>query len=470
MKTELNHEKKPGMVTIPAIEKTSPVLLRAHALMNVYAQATGAYISIRDRNYSIIPELSGEALSPKNICLFCLKYKNRIDAKNLQDLSANPCREMHINAIRESHHFGGSYTYACPLGFLFWTSPIYLNEVFTGALLGGGFLGTDAEETCARMHDLCEGALSETELKKMLSLFPRGEPQKIKALAEVMLLCAQHLSVGSDGCHTAMKRRAEQQLALSAKIEDLKDLYPTGSIRPDYPLEKERELLEALSRGDIESGKGLLNEILAVLFFANPDQFRHIQYRAIELAVLIFRMDTGPGLYTKAVLEANNRHIKTIQEARNIIELTDALYWIVDDLAGQIFSFQGIQHASALKKAEHFILENFTRKISLDEIAKASGFSAPYFSTIFREEMGENLSSYLNRLRVEKACHMLTDTNVSLSKIARACGFEDQSWFSKIFKSYIGMSPGKYRNQGEKETSKIAGAEFSDDYLFLIKK
>jgi transcriptional regulator GlxA family with amidase domain len=62
--------------------------------------------------------------------------------------------------------------------------------------------------------------------------------------------------------------------------------------------------------------------------------------------------------------------------------------------------------------------------------------------------MGENLSNYLNRLRVEKASSMLAETNLPISGIATACGFEDQSWFSKIFKSHTGLSPGKFREQG----------------------
>jgi YesN/AraC family two-component response regulator len=147
-------------------------------------------------------------------------------------------------------------------------------------------------------------------------------------------------------------------------------------------------------------------------------------------------------------LETNNRYLRRIQEAKSIEELTDVLHIIVERMSGQIFSFQGVRHASALRRAERFIWENYTRKISLQEIASASGLSAPYFSTIFKEEMGENLSIYLNRLRVEKASHMLMETDLSLSEIASSCGFEDQSWFSKIFKSFTGISPGKFRGQG----------------------
>jgi YesN/AraC family two-component response regulator len=112
---------------------------------------------------------------------------------------------------------------------------------------------------------------------------------------------------------------------------------------------------------------------------------------------------------------------------------------------------------------ERHIQENYSRKISLKEIADVSGLSAPYFSTIFKEEMGENFSSYLNQLRVEKASRLLRETNQSLSEIAGSCGFEDQSWFSKIFKTYTGLSPGKYRGQNG-SIKEISEQNFSDDY------
>ena len=83
--------------------------------------------------------------------------------------------------------------------------------------------------------------------------------------------------------------------------------------------------------------------------------------------------------------------------------------------------------------------------------------------------MGENLSKYLNRLRVEKAGRMLLETNLSLSEIAGACCFEDQSWFSKIFKTFTGFSPGKYRSQGGGMVHEISENNLSEDYLKTVK-
>ena len=445
--------------------KKDDALRSAHALMEEYSQATGASFSIQDTNFTPIPEVLDNLLSEKNICLFCIKYKNHIDAKSVEDFSSTPCKEMHINAVKESQRQGTAYTYTCPLGFIYWISSICPNGRFAGSLLGGGFLQTSMQETCERMYSVCEGAVEMPELMRLIKGFPNGKPQKIKALAELLSYCARILSPGREDHDEVVKRRSIQQSELEANIEELKISFPQGSPKPEYPMEKEQKLLEVLRAGDAEAGKKLLGEILAILIFTNPGEFKQVQYRAIELIVLLSRVNISSVFTYSTMHENNGLVLKMIQEAKNIEELTDIMYRIVDDLASQIRSFQGLQHAMALKRAEDYIMRNLARKISLEEIAKISGFSPPYFSSIFKEEMGENFTSFLNRIRVEKASALLTGTHLSLNKIGRSCGFEDQSWFSKTFKNYTGISPGKFRSRGEKSLSKIPETGFSEDYL-----
>jgi AraC-like DNA-binding protein/ligand-binding sensor protein len=449
--------------------KTDPLLVKAWKALSAYALATGTIICVLDENYLPIPEMFGEVVSEKNTCLYCSKYQNyTTTVTKVQDLSSTPCTLMHINAIKKAFHFKGSCIYMCDLGFMFWTSPLLRNGHFVGALVGSGFLGIDGRKTSEAMYAMSNGKVSEEELKRRLSAFPMGKSEQIKGLAELLLIYAESLSEGKECYHETLKRRAQQQTGISEQISKLKQQYPDRTEAPGYPLDKERMLLAALRRGDNQTGKNILNELLGCLFFSNPDEFRYIQCRAMELAVLLSRAAISPGNSEPFLLETNNHYLQQIQDVHSIEELTDVLHNIVKNIAGQIFSFQGIRHAAALRKAERFIGENFSRKISLPEIAAISGLSAPYFSTIFKEEMGENLSSYLNRLRVEKAGRMLLETHLSLSEIAGSCGFEDQSWFSKIFKSYTGVSPGKYRGQGGSTIPEISEINFSENYRDTI--
>ena len=398
--------------------KTNATLLSAIALMAEYSRVTDAHIRIYDHKYEILHELPAETGSSKNFCLSCTN-------------SNDECYEKMIAAIKEAQRLEASHRYTCPLGFDFFISPIYFNGSFTGALLGGSFCKNDAE--------------------------------KNKSLAELMFFCAQSLSAENGNATKLLKRGCPHQLELSAKIEKCKKENHTGKNDSIYPLSKEKELLENLRSGQSESGKKILIDILASAYCANPSQFKNVQSRAIELAVLMCRIGADSGFTAKTMLENNSRYIKTILETKNMYELSDTLCRIIDDLLIQLHSFQGVDHASALKKAEDFIMENLSRKISLEEIARASGFSAPYFSTIFKLETGENLTNYLTRLRVDKAINLLLETNLPLSNIAGACGFEDQSWFSKIFKQLMGISPGKYRFKKGKKSQKIPEIGFSEE-------
>jgi YesN/AraC family two-component response regulator len=215
--------------------------------------------------------------------------------------------------------------------------------------------------------------------------------------------------------------------------------------------DKERKLLASLRRGDKSSAMKSLDELFDLIQKTWPDDFESIRLFSMELAVLLSRAASGE---FNMMEETYYRCLKRLQESTTVAELRGNLDYVVNHIGPQIFSFQGIRHASALRKAERFIWDNYTRKISLKEIAAASGLSAPYLSTIFKQEMGKNLSTFINQLRVEKAAAMLTETALPLNEIAGACGFEDQSWFSKIFKSHTELSPGQYRKEGN---SRMAG-------------
>jgi len=419
---------------------------KASRIMFDYNQATGCCTCIYDKTYKpvFLSRCGLDCCPEKKICPYC---------KNGGKNDSFPCHEMHINAIKEANKKGSCYIYQCSLGLLFWTSPIYTEGSFSGAIRGSGFLTENKKTVDIFLNAkdtfvMCNSEIPNEEFKERVNSLPEADGEKVQSLAEMMQLCAESLSSGSEDYHETIRRRAMQQEAITKIIDGLKQQHSANAEKLGYPLEKEKMLMSALRKGENNEAKKILNELLAILFFTNPGQFKYVQLRVIELVVLISRVEISPAKSGNLSMEINSQNLKMVQEAKTIEELTDILHNIVDRVSGAISSFRGIPHAAALRKAENFIMENFTRKISLKEISAVAGLSPPYFSTIFKEEMGENLSKYLNRLRVEKASRLLLDTEMSLSEIAACCCFEDQSWFSKIFKAYTGISPGKYRNQG----------------------
>ena len=77
----------------------------------------------------------------------------------------------------------------------------------------------------------------------------------------------------------------------------------------------------------------------------------------------------------------------------------------------------------------------------------------------FKEEMGETFNSYFSALRISMSKAILLTTNASITEICDRCGFDDQSYFTKVFKKYTGVTPGRFRERrGRLETDKERGA------------
>jgi len=102
----------------------------------------------------------------------------------------------------------------------------------------------------------------------------------------------------------------------------------------------------------------------------------------------------------------------------------------------------GGEEDSPLGKALAFVNANYLHEIQLSDVAKAAGLSPNYISEFFRERTGVRLVRYISLLRVEKARQeLLSGKERSVAELARSCGFDDPSYFSKVFKELAGSSP-----------------------------
>ena len=357
------------------------------------------------------------------------------------------CQTLHLHAATQARRFGGSFVYLCSLGFMHWASPLYLSGRHIGVLVGGPALAIDRDEALASLRE-ARPELDEAILARALELSPQADPERIHALSQLLARLAEQVSSGGLEEFNASRRKTEQQSRISEEIHDMKQRLLAGEESSAYPLEKERSLLAALRRGDETGSRRILNELLGTVFFSSNSRFELVKFRAIELLVLLSRAVIEFGRVDGEVLGTNYHTIQRIQEAMDQEELADILNLALERFSRLAFSFREVKHAVALRKAEKFIRENFMGRPTLPEAAAAAGLSPAYFSSVFKEELGESFSEYLNRLRVELATELLTSSDMSLTEVAGSCGFDDQSWFTKVFKLYTGMSPGRYRNAG----------------------
>lgn len=101
----------------------------------------------------------------------------------------------------------------------------------------------------------------------------------------------------------------------------------------------------------------------------------------------------------------------------------------------------------AVVRAIKYIGEKFDSDFSLDDVADAVGVSSGYLSRLFRKATGETFKSYVTRFRIQEAKRLLTGSTERVYEIARRTGYNDQHYFSEVFRKETGLSPREYRSR-----------------------
>lgn len=92
-----------------------------------------------------------------------------------------------------------------------------------------------------------------------------------------------------------------------------------------------------------------------------------------------------------------------------------------------------------------YMKANLDQKLSVDDMAANHHFSNSHFSSLFRKSTGMPPIDYFLHLKMQKACQLLFSLDIKIKQVAMQLGYEDQYYFSRIFKKYMGMSPEQYR-------------------------
>ena len=99
----------------------------------------------------------------------------------------------------------------------------------------------------------------------------------------------------------------------------------------------------------------------------------------------------------------------------------------------------------AIENAIAYMKQHYNRPLTLKETADHVELNPSYFSTLFKQSCGSSFKEYLNSIRIEESKKLLAATDRSILDIALSIGFEDQSYFTKVFKKYTGLTPKQYR-------------------------
>ncbi len=104
-------------------------------------------------------------------------------------------------------------------------------------------------------------------------------------------------------------------------------------------------------------------------------------------------------------------------------------------------------HSPALERALFMLHRKFTEDSTAEAIADVAQISYSHLSLLFRKHVGCGPLQYRQKLRMEKARRLLVDPYLSIQEIASRCGYEDQNYFVRIFRTDHGVPPGRWRRE-----------------------
>ncbi len=115
---------------------------------------------------------------------------------------------------------------------------------------------------------------------------------------------------------------------------------------------------------------------------------------------------------------------------------------------------QAADSSAIIRQVQKIVDAEYGQPLSLEYIAEKVYITPSYLSYIFKQMTGQNLIKYITDLRMYKARRMVADENLKISQIAKSCGYDNPSYFNKLFKNYYGVTPRQYR-EGERDESLV---------------
>lgn len=404
---------------------------RLSDMLKTFYSCVGLPIQVLD-DTGIILESHGDITS------FCSRFHQFLPPND-------KCSQLHVKAGKRAMDLGETYIFSCHANLNHIVFPLINKKSLFGSILVGPFLMDEPDSLL--ISDLSKRYPIPTdsllELYEESHSLPIVPPARVTQISHLLYYMFSGLISESYQQFIINQEKLHQQSLINESIQRYKT--SGSSLAVEYPYEKEKELITRVKTRDAAQAKALLNDLLGYVFFAEGNNLEVIKTRAIELCSLLSRAAIEGGATNDIILKMNNHFLKNLQEIQSLDELCYSLQETLDAFTENMFDYIPSKNHDVIKKAIHYISQNFSFPITLEEVADHVHLNPAYFSSMFKQSTGSSFKEYLNMIRIEESKRLLANTDYTIIDIAIAAGFEDQSYFSRVFKKFTGITPRQYR-------------------------
>ncbi|MFO7160840.1 MAG: response regulator, partial [[Clostridium] cellulosi] len=250
--------------------------------------------------------------------------------------------------------------------------------------------------------------------------------------------------------HRYYKKAVE---ALEGKFYKGKNIVIQGEIKSEtekeilnLEVEDEKTIVSSLKTLDKQSLENCIKKIFDNLLVCKVSQ-RSIKMICAELINIVNKVARESGIDIKSIYQ--NEDIP-YDEMKKYETIEDVKQWIIGiyDKLFKLIEVSNIDpsYSETTKKALEFIQRNYGNNISLNDAADYIGISSSYLSRVFKKDCNKGFNEYLNYIRVEHAKQLIESGDYKLKDIVKKVGFNNYTYFFKVFKDFIGMTPQDYED------------------------
>ena len=356
------------------------------------------------------------------------------------------CEQIHIDAGKRAVNLGESYIFSCHAELTHIVFPLVKKGALFGSVLVGPFLMDHPDslllsDITHRYNIPTVDLLEMYEAANNLQIVPPGKVSKISKLLYYMF---SGLIPENQKLFETNHDSLYQQSRINESIQMYKSLKTDAD--SSYPYKKERDLITKVKTGNIQESRKILNDLLGYVFFSKNNSLDVVKTRSIELCSLLSRAAIESGAPTDHILKISNHYISSLQNITTLEKLCFQLQEVMEAFVESILDYIPSKNNELIRKAISYIAQHYNTNLTLGEVATHVHLNSAYFSTLFKDCTETTFKEFLNIVRVEEAKNLLSNTDYSIIDIAVAVGFDNQSYFSKVFKRYTGLTPKQFRS------------------------
>ena len=409
-------------------------------MIDIFSKATGLNVAAVDVNGEVY--LSSEEYQKVEFC----NYIKKCTPEGCQK-----CRNTYKKACHEAMRWNEPYFFECHSGLVMWAVPVVVNGSPIGAVVCGQVLLWEPDEFYMDELRQYHPTLSQEDLGKLNEYARRIKVISVnqcQSAANLLSVIVKYMANTYDSDFMEQKSLLDWRNVILDRLEKQKEEHQEESFDMSVYLRRERRLLQYLRMADKKKADKLIPLLftdIEILANHNPDSIREMLE---ELMVVSSRALIEAGIEIEYIMNQVHEFRENTRNYTHSEDLFQYAYQVFDRLLEAAYLLiKSMEHTSIIKSVRKYIDDHYSERITMEDIAAFVSLSPSYLSVLFKEKMSMTVHDYLIRVRIEKSIELMSRRDLSIKQVMQMCGIESQSYYNRIFKKMIGITPGKYRNQ-----------------------